>query len=137
MRLGPFRWVQLYAGFAETQDEAKEALSKLPDFLPLPPASRHTPAFDAEIGKTYALAGGPGDDDKALPPLQAVTKACIALGHPILQTRSYYFIGLALEHKGDLDGAKKAYQVIVDRWGNAKPKSRTAEEAKKRLKVLE
>ena len=32
MRLGPFRWVQLYAGFAETQDEAKEALSKLPRF---------------------------------------------------------------------------------------------------------
>ena len=41
------------------------------------------------------------------------------------------------EGKGDLEGAKKAYQVVVNRWGDAKPKSRTAEEAKKRLKQLE
>lgn len=135
MRLGPFRWAQLYAGFAETLDEAKDALEKQNDFLPLPPDSRRTSSFDAELGKTYALAGH--HDDDALPPLHHVTKACIALGQPILQTRSFYFLGMALENKGDLDGAKKAYQVVIDRWGNAKPKSVTAEAAKKRLKVLE
>jgi eukaryotic-like serine/threonine-protein kinase len=133
-RLGPFRWAQLYAGFSESLDEAREALDKLPDFLPMPPESRHTAEFDAALGKTYALAG---KSDEALPALHAVTKACIALGNPMLQTRSFYFLGMALEHKGDLDGARKAYQVVVDRWGNAKPKSHTAEEAKKRLKVLE
>ncbi len=134
MRLGPFRWAQLYAGFAETLDEAKDALDKQTDFLPLPPESRRTSSFDAELGKTYALAG---KNDDALPPLRHVTKACIALGQPILQTRSFYFLGMALEGKGDIDGAKKAYQVVIDRWGNAKPKSVTAEAAKKRLKVLE
>jgi tetratricopeptide (TPR) repeat protein len=133
-RMGPFRWAQLYAGFAENLDEAREALDKLPDYLPLPPDSRHTAAFDAALGKTYALAG---KYDDALPPLRAVTKGCIALGNPILQTRSFYFLGLALEGKGDLAAARTAYQTVVDRWGNAKPKSRTAEEAKKRLKALE
>ncbi len=138
MRQAPFRWAQLYAGFAETLDEAKDALDKqnapASDFLPLPPESRRPSQFDAELGKTYALAG---KNDDALPPLRRVTKACIALGQPILQTRSFYFLGMALEGKGDIDGAKKAYQVVVDRWGNAKPRSVTAEAAKKRLKVLE
>ena len=63
--------------------------------------------------------------------------ALIALGSPIQQTRASYFLGMALEGKGDLEGAKKAYQLVIDRWGAAKPKSRTAEEAKKRLKQLE
>ena len=134
MRLGPFRWAQLYAGFAESADEAKDALGKLNDFLPLPPDSRRTAAFDAEIGKSYALAG---NAEAALGPLRRVTSACIALGSPILQTRSFYFLGMALETKGDLDGAKAAYQTVIDRWGNAKPRSRTAEDAKKRLKQLE
>jgi serine/threonine-protein kinase len=134
MRHGPFWWAQVYAGFAETLDEAKDALEKQNDFLPLPPESRRTATFDAQLGKTYALAG---KNDDALPPLRAVTKACIALGQPILQTRSFYFLGMALEGKGDIEGAKKAYQTVIDRWGNAKPKSVTAEAAKKRLKVLE
>ncbi len=134
LRLAPFRWAQLYAGFAETLEEAKDALDKENDFLPLPPESRRTPEFDAQLGKTYALAGR---YDDALPPLRAVTTACIALGSPILQTRSFYFLGMALEGKGDLEGAKKAYQEVINRWGNAKPRSRTAEEAKKRLKQLE
>ncbi len=41
-RLAPFRWAQLYASFAENLDEAREALDKLPEYLPLPPESRHT-----------------------------------------------------------------------------------------------
>jgi len=134
LRLGPFRWAQVYAGFAESLDEAKDALDKLPDFLPLPPDSRRTAAFETELGKVYALAN---HNDDAVPPLKHVTSACIRLGSPIEQTRSFYFLGVALENKGDLDGARKAYQVVVDRWGNAKPKSRTAEDAKKRLKQLE
>ncbi len=68
-----------------------------------------------------------------------MTKACIALGSPIPQTRSFYFLGMALEGKGDIEGARKAYQTVIERWGGheGKLKSRTVEEAKKRLKVLE
>ncbi len=134
LRMAPFRWVMLYAGFSENQDEAKEALDKLPDFLPLPPDARRTATFNADVGKVDALAG---KYDEAIPSLRAVTGACIALGEPQLQTRAFYFLGLALEGKGDLEGARKAYQVVVDRWGNAKPRSTTAEAAKARLKQLE
>ncbi len=134
LRLAPFRWALVYGGFAETLDEARDALSKMEQYSPLPPESRRTMRFDLALGKAYALAG---KNDDALPPLRAVSNACIRLGSPIEQTRALYFLGLALENKGDLDGARKAYQTVVDRWGNAKPKSRTAEDAKKRLKQLE
>jgi len=136
LRLAPFRWVMLYAGFAESLDEAQKALAKLPEFLPMPPDSRHTAVFDAEVGKVYALAGGKDNAEIAIGPLTAVTKSCIALGSPLLQTRAFYFLGMALENKGDLEGARKAYQVVLDRWGTAKPKSTTLEKARARLKAL-
>lgn len=132
-RMAPFRWAMIYAGFAETLDEAKEAQDQLPNFLPLPPDPRRTPLYDADMGKANALAG---KFDDALPYLKSVTEACIALDMPELQTRSFYFYGLALEGKGDLPGARKAYQTVLDRWGSAKPKSVTADRARARLKVL-
>jgi serine/threonine-protein kinase len=133
-RMAPFRWAMVHAGFAETLEEAREAVDALPAFLPFPPDSRRTPAFDAEVGKTFALAGR---FDEAVPLLSSVTRACIALGSPQLQTRAYYFLGMALEGKGDLEGAKRAYQVVVDRWGNAKPRSVTAEKARQRIQQLQ
>ncbi len=133
-RMAPFRWATVYAGFAETLDEAREAVDALPAYLPFPPDSRHTPAFDAEVGKAFALAGR---FDEAVPLLSSVTRACIALGSPQLQTRAFYFLGLALEGKGDLEAAKRAYQVVVDRWGNAKPRSTTAEKARQRIAQLQ
>ncbi len=133
-RLAPFRWAQLYAGFAESPDEAKDALATVEDFSPMPPESRRSPRFEFELGKVYALAGRGKD---AIGPLQRVTSACIALGSPIEQTRAFYFLGMALETNGDLAGARAAYQAVIDRWGAAKPHSRTADEAKKRLKALE
>ena len=133
-RRAPFNWATVYAGFAENLDEAKEALEVLPQFLPFPPDSRHTPSFDAEVGKAFALAGR---YDEAVPLLKAVTRACIGLGSPQLQTRAFYFLGAALEGKGDLEGARLAYQTVVDRWGAAKPRSVTAERARLRLAHLE
>lgn len=133
-RRAPFRWAQAYAGFAETLEEAKEALAVLPEYLPFPPDSRHTPPFDADVGKAFALAGR---YDEAVPLLTNVTRACIGLGSPQLQTRAFYFLGVALEGKGDVEGARAAYQTVVDRWGAAKPRSVTAEKARARLAHLE
>ena len=133
-RMAPFRWAMVYAGFAENLEESKEALAALPQFLPFPPDSRHTPNFDAEVGKAFALGGR---YDEAVPLLTNVTRACIGLGSPQLQTRAFYFLGVALEGKGDLEGARVAYQTVVDRWGAAKPRSVTAERARARLAHLE
>jgi tetratricopeptide (TPR) repeat protein len=102
MRLGPFLWAHLYAAFAESPEEAKDALDKLPDYLPLPPPSRRTVRFEAWLGKAYALAG---KADDAIPSLRTATNACMALEEPIMQTRSFYFLGMALETKGDLESS--------------------------------
>ena len=45
-------------------------------------------------------------------------------------------IGLALEQKGDKEGACAAYASVLDRLGNAKPRSVTAEKAKAHAKAL-
>jgi serine/threonine-protein kinase len=127
------RWASVYAGFAENQEEAKEALAKQNDFMPMPPDARAPLEFAAATGKTYALAG---KADDALPYLERVTRSCSALKNPALQTRSFYFLGMAYETKGDLEGAKKAYKAVVDRWGAAKPRSTTAEKAKAQLARL-
>ena len=133
-RMAPFRWAMVYAGFAETLEEANEALDVLPTYLPLPPDARRTPIFNASVGKAYALAG---KYDDAIPLLKNVTEACIGLDMPEVQTRAFYFLGLALEGKADLAGAKEAYSVVIDRWGKAKPKSATADKAAARLKQIE
>ncbi len=50
--------------------------------------------------------------------------------------RASYFLGQALEQKRDTAGACAAYKVVLDRWGNAKPRSVTADKVKERVKAL-
>jgi serine/threonine-protein kinase len=132
-RMAPFRWAMAYAGFAETMEEAKEALATQEDFLPLPPESRQSIAFGANVGKAYALAGR---FEEALPFLERATRSCRALEQPQLHTRAHYFLGLAYEGLGRIEDARRAYGVVVERWGGAKPRSITAERAQERLKQL-
>jgi hypothetical protein len=42
----------------------------------------------------------------------------------------------ALETKKDTEGACAAYKVVLDRWGHAKPRSVTADQARERAKAL-
>lgn len=132
-RRAPFRWALAYAEPATTPDEARDALSALPSFLPMPPDTRQTPTFEASVGKVYALAG---DAAQATPLLARATRACVALSNPTEQTRAFYYLGMAREVAGELEGARAAYQVVVDRWGQATPRSLTAERAKARLREL-
>jgi serine/threonine-protein kinase len=45
-------------------------------------------------------------------------------------------LGQALEATGDATGACGAYRKVLARWGNAKPKSVTADKARARSKAL-
>lgn len=45
-------------------------------------------------------------------------------------------LGRVLEETGDRDGACAQYAAILFRWGNAKPKSVTADKARARSKAL-
>jgi serine/threonine-protein kinase len=125
-------WIYQYAAAVETEDEAREALAALDRYAPVPPYNPLFPA-DAYIGRTYLLGGRV---DEALPVLERMARSCYALAFPIEHTRSHYFLGLAREQKDDKEGACKAYAVVRERWGGAKPRSVTAEKALGRMKAL-
>jgi serine/threonine-protein kinase len=86
------------------------------------------------IGKVYSLAGRV---EEALPYLTRATADCGVLYAPFRHISAHYHLGMALEGKGDTRGACAAYQVVLDHWGNAKPRSLTAEKARARSKALD
>ncbi|HEX8794263.1 MAG TPA: protein kinase [Polyangiaceae bacterium] len=127
-----YAWLYGYARFAATPEDAHAALEALPRFGDIP---RFTPlAFgDAYVGRTYVLAGRDGE---AIPHLQRAARSCLALGHPIDHTQTELLLGQALAEAGDVEGACAAYGVVLSRWGHAKPRSVTADAARRQATVL-
>jgi serine/threonine-protein kinase len=125
-------WVPAYAVPAESPEEGREAVDALPAFLPLPPA-RELTLIDGAAGKVLLLAGRDGD---ALPFLRRAAASCLVLDDPVGHTRAHAALGQALEATGDVPGACAAWRVVVDRWGAAKPRSRSADRARERLRAL-
>jgi serine/threonine-protein kinase len=58
------------------------------------------------------------------------------LRFPFAHLRGEVLLGRALEAKGDRAGACAAYASVVRRWGGAKPRSVTAEDAAARASAL-
>jgi serine/threonine-protein kinase len=77
-----YAWFQAYAGGAETADEAREALTALPKYEPLP-VTEYTMMWGAEAGRVRLLAG---DAPGALPLLASATRECRALTAPVEHT---------------------------------------------------
>jgi serine/threonine-protein kinase len=98
----------------------------MPRFKPLSLA-------DEAVGRTYLLAGRADD---ALVTLERATRSCFPLEHPIEHTRASYALGLAWEAKGDTGAACAAYRVVRRRWGDAHPRSITADLAAARIAAL-
>jgi len=115
-----------------TAEDAKDALTALPAYAPLPPYRPATMA-DAAVGLTFFLAGR---TDDALRWLERAARTCRVLDLPVEHTRAHYWLGMAREASGDKEGACAAYRVVRDRWGKAKPRSITAEKAAERLRAL-
>jgi serine/threonine-protein kinase len=123
-------WEQTYFGFLETPEEANEALSAL-STLPkwaIDPANLNS----LPLGEMYMLAGRADD---ALPFLRREERSCYTLGS-LTHNRNSYYLGQALEQKGDKSGACDAYAAVLQRWGHAKPRSVTAEKARDRARAL-
>ncbi|MDB4946847.1 MAG: serine/threonine protein kinase [Labilithrix sp.] len=125
-------WNTVYGSFAETKEEAQEALARMPD-LPLPVGSRRAVSLDFAVGKVHALLGHPRE---ALPSLERVTQTCSAFDSAIVVTRAHYYVGVASEAKGDRTAAKAAYQQVVATWPAGTP-SRTVRLASARLRALD
>jgi serine/threonine-protein kinase len=132
-RLSWFRWALVHGAFAETREEAQAALRAIPSDSE-PPAAQRSLRFDFAAGKVLSLAG---EHIHAVEHLRRVTDACVGFTDPQLRVRAHYHLGLALEARGDREGAKAAYRFVLDRWGAAKPRSITAEKAKTKLAALD
>jgi tetratricopeptide (TPR) repeat protein len=132
-RSSPFQvWLDGYGALAHDKASAEAALANQGDFGSVPTWVQRSAALFT-LGKVQALAEHYED---ALPYLRNAAASCVALTKPIAQTHAQYFLAVTLEHQGDVDGARAAYQVVVDRWGNSTPASVTAEAAKKALERL-
>ena len=126
-------WTYAFAALAETKAEAEEALAALPGYQPLSSFTYYVGIPDAEIGRTYLLAG---QADAAIPHLTKAVATCSAFRHPFAHTQAALHLGEALESTGDMAGACAAYAKVIARWGQAKPRSISAERARARSKVL-
>jgi tetratricopeptide (TPR) repeat protein len=128
----PFIWLHGYAAIAETTDDAARALAELPRFGEIPRYAPYT-LGDAAIGKVYYLAGRV---DEALPFLERAARSCLAVASPFDHTASQLLLGRALAATGRRDDACAAYAVVIARWGTARPRSTTADEARRLAKSL-
>jgi serine/threonine-protein kinase len=130
-----FVWFHAYAMPAvilETPEVARRALAALPAYEPLPPY-RPFALAESMVGTTYVLAGR---TDEAIPWLERSTRKCRALTHPFEHTQAHDWLGRAREEKHDTAGACAAYRVVLDRWGEARPRSVTADRTRERWKAL-
>jgi tetratricopeptide (TPR) repeat protein/predicted Ser/Thr protein kinase len=125
-------WLHAYARAADTPAAAREALAALPGYEALPPFRPDTPV-DADVGRTYLLAERPAE---ALPWLEHATHTCMVLSFPIDYVRAHLLLGEAREATGDRTGACASYRAVIARWGQAKPRSLTAEKAQERVQAL-
>jgi serine/threonine-protein kinase len=134
-RLGPdyqpFLWTIAYLETTEDADEAREALEELPHFGGLMKRWNILPA-EAFLGHLYLLLDRV---DEAIPWLERGAHACRE-PFSIRPIEASFWLGEAWAKKGEKANACDAYAHVLKRWGNAKPKSVTADEAKKRSKAL-
>ncbi|HUS26904.1 MAG TPA: protein kinase [Kofleriaceae bacterium] len=120
-------WAHGYADTVATADEAAGALAALPRYEPLP-ATYWFPFVYGRIGRTFVLGGRPAD---AMPYLERATKRCMER-----DPRDFLYLGLAHQALGQSAEACSAFGEVVTRWGNAKPRSVTAEKARQQMAAL-
>jgi serine/threonine-protein kinase len=128
-----FLWMHAFPALAAGPDDAREVLAMASGYDALPAFRPKTLAV-ADIGHALLLAGRTAE---AISRLEEATRSCRALEHPVLHTRAHDWLGTAREAMGDRASACAAYQVVIDRWGNAKPRSITADHARERMRALD
>jgi serine/threonine-protein kinase len=115
----------------ESREDGESAARQLPDLLPL--TAEWDLDADAMLGKLWYHAG---HWSEAIPHLEKAADTCFALEMPFATTRSTFLLGEALAATGDKPKACQAHAAVMARWRDAKPKSVTAEAAKKAFAKL-
>ncbi|WP_394843653.1 protein kinase [Pendulispora brunnea] len=131
-------WALRWGPISDTKDVGAQAWAARPSEEPsaLKPADQQyiVPVMADAFEGRIALAAG--EYESAVKSLEASVKPCFRLEQPFPNTRAHFWLGQAKEYTGDVAGACNAYGVVLQRWGNAKPRSVTAENAKKRAHAL-
>jgi serine/threonine-protein kinase len=125
-------WYPAYAAIAESRDDAYAADGARGAFEPMQLFLPGTLGHGYE-GWVRFLAG---DVARALPGLEQGAAACLCLMRPVEHVRMLWRLGVAREANGDVAGACAAYGKVLSRWGAAKPRSVTAEQARARVSAL-
>ena len=133
----PFLWLN---GFAMHVDDAFEAHEAAEAGRSVVPPPFHPLAFPAlGLGR---LAHFEGRDDEAITSLTQAAEACGAPGldgaHETWwqRPRAALALGEILEAGGDHEGACTRYADVLARWGDAHPRSVTADRARERHEAL-
>ncbi len=129
-------WANVYGSFAETREEAADALARAPSADPTKgeraPGPRATLYVDFTLGKVLSLVG---KSEEATEHLQRVVASCETFDHVMVIARARLYLAQVQEAKGDLVGARATYEKIVETWPKATP-SRTLKRATERLTAL-
>jgi tetratricopeptide (TPR) repeat protein len=130
-------WALAYVHGIEQKDEAVEALTNQPagahwsqlyhhylvDYYPL----------DAALGRAFWLGG---KHSEAMKYLERTFERCDRVPSIFVTMRSALLYGRALEEQRNKEKACNVYRDILARWGDARPRSVTAEEAERRSASL-
>ena len=133
----PFLWLAAYARNVDDEAGAIEAAAAMPEYgrPPFHPLSYP----DRGLGLMYLLTG---HAEQAVPFLERAAWTCHAgeYGFGIEVSwdavRAARDLGRALETTGRLEAACASYRRVLERWGHAKPRSVTADDARARLARL-
>jgi serine/threonine-protein kinase len=121
-------WLRLQADGAFARDDAERAASSIP-----PGVATLDDTEDAALGHLYALLDR---WDEAIRRLERVVRTCDALVNIAPRMRARFELARGYETKGNVAGACDQYAWVVSRWGNAKPRSVSAEAAKAKMRAL-
>jgi serine/threonine protein kinase len=125
-------WFEYYAQTAVTAADARGALEALPRYAPLP-AYEGIVNREREMGHVLLLAGRV---DEAVAHLRRAVTACSSQWSLPSHQLAAEMLGEALEAQGNTQGACDSYGEVLEHWGNARPRSRTADAARTHGKKL-
>jgi len=123
-------WRDAWGEWVRTPEEARRALAAydalVKDGLTLPPDAAIDAGLALAVGQTRLLAG---DAAGARPLLERAATSCTGLLEPLRMTRVWLMLARARRDLGDVAGARAAYDIVIERWGDA-PRSITVTAAR-------
>jgi class 3 adenylate cyclase/tetratricopeptide (TPR) repeat protein len=129
-------WRDAWGEWARTPAQAAAARAAwdrlVAEGLTVPPPAVLQPGLALAIGQMHLHTG---DAKAALPLLEHAATSCAGLLEPLRTTRAWLALGQARAALGDVARARAAFQVVLDRWGDASH-SVTADAARAGLAAL-